>query len=1001
MACNNIDNLVPRGNDFYIAAQLKYREKEGGQIVQKAFDFEACDNYDARIYDVWSDDTLGTLVGLKDGTTDTVVIDAKNVPVNKPIAVEVKGELDGRAFRAAERGFIGIVEFNGEARVVFTPITGGQQANLVMIMTFLPSAAVVGENAFEIWKQEPGNEDKTLADFIYFLGHGESAYEIAVRYGYTGTEEEYNALYFNAVQAANDAAALANQKAGDANNAATAANNAAESANIAADRVDGAITNMQETLNGAIAEQNAEIASKEAEIDATLAEQTGIINQKQLEIGAVPSDSKPMQGSTNWVTSNGINNADVTIADYASGVMGFDVIPNTNLLWAQGVINSTTGAIASSTKRCYITVPISGKLRKIQFRSIHSSYFIHTVVEYSTSTIGTDSFVRTALAPVSGTYPSSFSITTSNYVVVVVARTDNNNLTATDAGDYTVVEQATDNLNIKGLQSIQGAGKITDITQKGWIVGRLSSSGSNETSSYHIRSSYIRDSGIIELYAGESLYIDSVFIYNSSAQLQSTVCYDKSLERCRFTVASTYIFRVVLKRRDGSAAATTDGDKLVGSIVEANSRLFNVEAQSAQIDYMLNGGEDVQIPLQSGYYWSLSSSAKVSNSAYSCSDPYPVSFGQKIKVTLSVGNDTYAVWGGSSTTFLSNGVTLISRSTEVTNEIITIPEGVNYIFISSRNENFSPSFTPSAYKTANSWIDEKIATAINNTAVVNPLNGLKLIAIGDSITHGQVMDGTAPTKPFPVLVSEALGMDLVNYGIGGSTIGTCANYGGTFASLDAFNAATKDTSKYYVVMTGNQTYTDYAYNGSSWATTNIQMRTPLVDRCNLMDNDADVILVAGGTNDFQYNWASIGTITDTTTGTFYGDLNLLCSRLITRYPQKCIIFMTPIKRCQTQLADSNKCDTTAHRGGSYGTIDSQNNFGKTLADYGSMIKEVCARYSIPVIDMYSESMLNPQLSAQSSLFDSYKTHPYQAGHNLMARLIVGKIRSIFGMYTNS
>lgn len=225
--CKGIDNLIPHGNDFYLAIALKSRSLVDGEVVETPFDFEAADTYNARIYGILDGTTLSTMVGLKDGSTDTVIVDAKGVPLIRAIGVEVTGTVDGRAFRAAEKGFLSIVEFNGEAKVVFTPVTGGQEANLVMVLTFLPSAAVVGKNAYEIWKEEPGNHDKTLADFIYFLGHGESAYEIAVRYGYTGTEEEYNALYFDAVNAANTAAALANEKAGDANTAAGAANDAA------------------------------------------------------------------------------------------------------------------------------------------------------------------------------------------------------------------------------------------------------------------------------------------------------------------------------------------------------------------------------------------------------------------------------------------------------------------------------------------------------------------------------------------------------------------------------------------------------------------------------------------------------------------------------------------------------------------------------------------------------------------------------------------------------
>jgi hypothetical protein len=63
---------------------------------------------------------------------------------------------------------------------------------------------------------------------------GYSSYQIAVQHGYEGTEEQYNALYFDAVSAANTAATNANTKAGLANDAATLANTKAGLANDAA-----------------------------------------------------------------------------------------------------------------------------------------------------------------------------------------------------------------------------------------------------------------------------------------------------------------------------------------------------------------------------------------------------------------------------------------------------------------------------------------------------------------------------------------------------------------------------------------------------------------------------------------------------------------------------------------------------------------------------------------------------------------------------------------------
>lgn len=532
-----------------------------------------------------------------------------------------------------------------------------------------------------------------------------------------------------------------------------------------------------------------------------------------------------------------------------------------------------------------------------------------------------------------------------------------------------------------------------------WVVGVIdSTSGQNVSSHTRIRSGFINmPKGKILVSCEDGYTVLGILAYNSAtlSDYHGILYWSYDINSSvKVTTDADYQIRVVVAKEDGSNMVVADGDNVSIFISDTTeeSIIDNLNEQESEIDILHNmviGSDEVALTLHKGGYWNIDHIFRAVD-GYSYSDPLLVYEGQQVKVTVNVGAAANGVWG-SPTKDGAAGVALIGADTEVIDRTITIPSGVSYIFISSRNEDFSPAFTPSAY-TTQGWIIDKIKEEIDN-----PFMGLKFVALGDSITQGQVASGTAPAKPFPVLVAEELGMNLVNYGIGGSTIGTCANYGGTFANIEDFNAATKDTSKYYVVMTGRQTYADYRYDGSSWVTTSIAMRTPLVGRYDLMDNDADIILVAGGTNDFQYNWAEIGEITDNVSTTFRGALNNLCNGLITKYPQKCIIFMTPIKRCQTQQAAAANSDTTAHRGGSYGTIDSQNNFGKTLKDYGDIIKEICARYSIPVIDMYAESMLNPQLSAQSSLFDSYKTHPFQAGHNLMARLIVGKLKSIFGM----
>ena len=189
------------------------------------------------------------------------------------------------------------------------------------------------------------------------------------------------------------------------------------------------------------------------------------------------------------------------------------------------------------------------------------------------------------------------------------------------------------------------------------------------------------------------------------------------------------------------------------------------------------------------------------------------------------------------------------------------------------------------------------------------------------------------------------------------------------------------------------TENDYGIGGStiSLKGDGTDTRHALCDRYSSMSDSADIIAVSAGTNDWMYAWAPIGDITSTDKKTFYGALKTLCNGLITKYPTKLIFFTTPIKRAQA-FEDSN--------GGTY-TQDgvptdpwSKNKYGKTLEDYANIIKEVCGYYSIPVLDMYHESLLNPHIAAQEDLFDSIGTHPTETGKKIMARRVAAYINSL-------
>ena len=178
---------------------------------------------------------------------------------------------------------------------------------------------------------------------------------------------------------------------------------------------------------------------------------------------------------------------------------------------------------------------------------------------------------------------------------------------------------------------------------------------------------------------------------------------------------------------------------------------------------------------------------------------------------------------------------------------------------------------------------------------------------------------------------------------------------------------------------------NYGISGSSITDRN----TPMHSRCLTMDDDADIVFVFGGTNDFFFavplgEWYTLSGTTrnlnkDTTT--FKGALNTLCCNLINKYPSKQIILMTPLHR-----------NTFGEQPTEYQT----NSIGLYVEDYVNCVIEAGKIHSIPVIDLYSESGLRPSESASCNLYftSGDKLHPTATGHERIAKLIESKLKII-------
>lgn len=209
------------------------------------------------------------------------------------------------------------------------------------------------------------------------------------------------------------------------------------------------------------------------------------------------------------------------------------------------------------------------------------------------------------------------------------------------------------------------------------------------------------------------------------------------------------------------------------------------------------------------------------------------------------------------------------------------------------------------------------------------LKGKKINFLGDSITEGH---GTSGEKAwFCTKIAENYGAVCRNYGIGGTRI-------------------------------AKQRVPDIC---PEWD-------RDFIDRVDIMDPDADIVVVFGGTNDFGHGDAPIGRMSDRSPYTFYGALHTLYTKLIEKYPSSRILVLTPLHRVQEDSL----------RGDGRKPYDVG-----TLYDYVAVIREVAEYYSLPVLDMFKVSGLQPKVDIIKEKYVPDGLHPNDDGHTVLAEII--------------
>lgn len=210
------------------------------------------------------------------------------------------------------------------------------------------------------------------------------------------------------------------------------------------------------------------------------------------------------------------------------------------------------------------------------------------------------------------------------------------------------------------------------------------------------------------------------------------------------------------------------------------------------------------------------------------------------------------------------------------------------------------------------------------------LQGKVINVLGDSITEG--VGASDPGLRFTDVLARQFGCRVNNYGISGSRIARQA------------------------VVTAEPYDRDFCM------------------RVDEMDASADAVVIFGGTNDYGHGEAPLGANGDRQPDTFYGACHYLMDHLLTRYPGKPVLICTPLRR-------SNEDDPLGD-----GTGRKLHAFAP-LRVYRDILLEVAFQYSLPVLDLYATSGVQPANPAILRALLPDGLHPSDAGHALLARRI--------------
>ena len=214
------------------------------------------------------------------------------------------------------------------------------------------------------------------------------------------------------------------------------------------------------------------------------------------------------------------------------------------------------------------------------------------------------------------------------------------------------------------------------------------------------------------------------------------------------------------------------------------------------------------------------------------------------------------------------------------------------------------------------------------------LKGKRVAFLGDSITQG--VGASSPETVYVGAFSRKSGAEVFNFGVSGTRIARQK----TPSACPLFDECFKD-------------------------------------RAEKIPADMDVVVIFGGTNDFGHGDARFGCFEDRDEYSFYGAMHALLQMLIEKYPRSYIVYMTPMHRL-SEKKTVNEIGIPCH----------------PLKDYVSAIREVCEYYSVPVLDLFAISGIQPAIPVMQEIYMPDGLHPSDAGAERVADLLCSHLRAL-------